>query len=690
MSDEPTMISRRGLLGGFGPTLLFTACTSKEQPDALGAATNTSAVSVPKEARAPHPLDPLSKEDIEAATDILRAAGRITPRTRVMPYRVLEPEKSAVLAGGPVEREIAAVMRDYERHVTVEATISLGKRAITSLRERRDVQPSFTLEEVGAGIEATMNDAAFQRAIRLRGLDPSQVVLYPWTAGFLGADHAPSRGRFLRLEAALRKEPNDNFYARPIEGVVATIELDTLTVAIDDHGIVPVPPQPGEYTAEGIRNPANVPSFPDGPRRDLRPLAITEPEGPSFDVEGYRVRWQKWRLRVGFTAREGIVLHQIEYDDRGRVRPIVYRAALSEMFVPYGDASPSHNFKNVFDAGEVGIGVTANTLMAGCDCLGEIRHFDAFVNDGGGGVVVLKNAICMHEEDVGVLWKHVEFNPDGTARTEVRRARRLVISSISTVGNYEYAFYWYLHQDGTIQFEVKLTGIIAPAAIPPGTKPVSGTLVAPGVYGPNHQHYFNVRLDMTVDGIHNSVAEVNAEPIRRGSANPRGNAWIAKETLLRSELEAQRTIEPRTARYWKIFHAESRNRQGEPVAYKLVPSHNVFPLFLEDSVQWNRGGFTRHHFWATAYNRDELYAAGPYPNQQADPGGLPAYAQKNRPLVHTDLVVWYTFGAHHEVRPEDWPVMPVECVGFSLKPAGFFDGNPALDVAAPACPSHGA
>ncbi|WP_394845394.1 primary-amine oxidase [Pendulispora brunnea] len=676
MGDDAT-ISRRGLFRSFAPGLLLTACASDAKEGAVASAAAASAVTA-----AGHPLDPLSKEEIEATTAILRAAGRITPRTRVMPYRLLEPDKGAVLAAGPVEREIAVVLRDYERHVTVEATVSLTASAITRLRERRDVQPPFTLEEVNAGIQATMDDPAFQRAIRARGLEPSDVVLYPWTAGYLGPEHAPSRGRFLRLEAALRKKPNDNYYAHPIEGVVATIELDTLTVEIDDHGAVPVPEQPGEYTPQGIRDPSNVPSFPQGVRRDVAPLAITQPAGPGFEIDGHLVRWQKWRLRVGFSAREGIVLHQIEYDDRGRVRPILYRAALSEMYVPYGDASPSHNFKNVFDAGEVGIGVSANSLMAGCDCLGEIRHFDAFVNDGAGGVVTLKNAICMHEEDVGVQWKHVEFNPDGSPRTEVRRARRLVISSISTVGNYEYAFYWYLYQDGTIQFEVKLTGIMAPAAIAPGEKPISGTLVAPGVYGPNHQHYFNVRMDMMVDGVNNSVAEVNSEPIRRGSNNPRGNAWIAKETVLRSESEAQRSIEPRTARYWKVLNAGSRT------AYKLAPGPNVFPMFLEGSTQWHRGGFARHHFWATAYDRDEMYAAGTYPNQQQNPGGLPSYVQKNRPLVDADLVIWYTFGTHHEVRPEDWPVMPVECAGFSLKPAGFFDGNPALDLPAPECHSH--
>jgi primary-amine oxidase len=228
-----------------------------------------------------------------------------------------------------------------------------------------------------------------------------------------------------------------------------------------------------------------------------------------------------------------------------------------------------------------------------------------------------------------------------------------------------------------------LTGIIAPAAISPGVQPVSGTLVAPGLYGPNHQHYFNVRLDLMVDGLHNSATEVNCEPIPWGEGNPRGNTWVARETLLETESYAHRTIEPRTSRYWKIVNPSSLNLLGQPVAYKLMPEKNAFPLFAEGSPQWQRGGFTSAHFWVTAYDPAERYAAGDYPNQQQGGDGLPAYVQKNRSLEKTDLVVWYTFGSNHVVRPEDWPVMPVETVGFQLKPEGFFDGNPTLDVPPP-------
>lgn len=641
---------------------------------------------VPQQQAWRHPLDPLTAEEITLTTRILQNSGRLTPRMRLMAYSLHEPAKTFVLAyqpGQPVLREVSVVIRDHERRLTVEATVSLHDEAILAWRERGDVQPALTYPEVFAAQEAILGDSVFQAALERRGItDLSTVVLYPWTAGHPGQKETAAEGRLIRMEAALSLGPTDNYYAHPVEGIVATVELDTMTVRIEDHGAVPVPTHSGNYTSQGIQAATNSPSFPAGPRTDVKPISITQPEGVSFQVEGQQVSWQKWRFRVGFTPREGLVLHLVEYQDRERWRPILYRASLSEMYVPYGDPTPSHNFKNVFDAGEVGMGVLANSLELGCDCLGEIRYFDACVNDAEGQALVLTNAICMHEEDFSILWKHLEYNEDGSTRAEVRRSRRLVISSISTVGNYEYGFYWYLYQDGTIQYEVKLTGIIAPAAIATGEQPVSGTLVAPGVYGPHHQHYFNVRLDSMVDGLDNSVVEVNCEPLPWGPGNPRGNAWVARETLLDSESMAQRSIEPRTARYWKIINRVSRNSLGQVVGYKLMPDKNIFPYFAQGSPQWERGGFVRNHLWVTAYDPAERYAAGNYPNQQPGGEGLPAYVQKNRPLEQKDLVVWYTFGSNHVTRPEDWPVMPVETVGFTLKPVSFFDGNPALDVPA--------
>ncbi len=245
-------------------------------------------------------------------------------------------------------------------------------------------------------------------------------------------------------------------------------------------------------------------------------------------------------MRVGFTPREGLVLHDLSYDGR----PIIYRASLAEMFIPYGDPAPTHRYKNVFDQGEYGVGGLANSLTLGCDCVGEIFYFDGVVNDQDGGPIVIPNAICLHEEDHGIGWKHTDFR---TEEVEVRRRRRLVISSISTVGNYEYGYFWYLYTDGTIEYEVKLTGVISTGAVAPGTRPEHGTLVAPGLYGPHHQHFFCVRLDMAVDGNANSVVQLDSEPLPYGPENPTGTAWVTKRTVLASEAQARGRVD-QTAR----------------------------------------------------------------------------------------------------------------------------------------------
>jgi primary-amine oxidase len=408
-------------------------------------------------------------------------------------------------------------------------------------------------------------------------------------------------------------------------------------------------------------------------------LSITQPEGPSFTVDGNLVRWQKWSFRVGMDPLEGLVLWRVGYEDGGRVRPILYRAAVSEMVVPYGHPGPMHAWKSAFDAGEWGLGRMANSLTLGCDCLGEIVYLDNVFADERGKPHTRKNALCMHEEDYGILWKHVDMV---SGRTEVRRSRRLVVSSIATVGNYEYGFYWYFYLDGTLQLEVKLSGIMSTMAVGDEGSGEHARMVAPGLAAPYHQHLFNMRLDVEVDGPDNAVFEVDtvrASP--PGSpGNPWGNAFGTSVRLLESELVARRDVDPSRSRSWRITNRSSRNGVGEPTAYKLLPG--APPTLLADptSSVGRRAAFASHNLWVTPFDDAERRAAGDYPNQHAGGAGLPAWTARDRSLVDTDVVLWHTFGVTHVPRPEDWPVMPVEYTGFTLMPFGFFDRNPALDV----------
>jgi primary-amine oxidase len=630
-----------------------------------------------------HPLDPLTAEEIEAAGRILKQHRGLAPSARFVYVTLREPPKDAVLSkdqaidkGQAIEREAHVVLRERAEGKTYEAVVSITKGEVRLWREVPGVQPAIMLEEFLATEAAVRKDARWQEAMRRRGItDFDLVMIDPWSVGYNGPQDAAGRGRFLRPLTWVRQgDPDDNGYARPVEGLIVRFDLDRMEVVdIEDHGVVPLPPQSGNYTAEAIRDPANVPHFPQGPRRDVRPLSITQPDGPGFTVDGHEVRWQKWRFQVGFTPREGLVLHLVRYQDR----PVVYRASLAEMFIPYGDPNPTHYRKNVFDMGEYGIGVLANSLELGCDCLGEIHYFDAWLNDNDGRPQRIKNAVCLHEEDHGMLWKHADWR---TGKTEVRRSRRLVISMIATVGNYEYGYFWYLYQDGTIEYEVKLTGVISNGALPEGNRPAHGTLVAPQVYGPHHQHIFCVRLDMMIDGPQNTVYECDSVALPPGPDNPHGNAWVVRQTPLRRESEAQRVADGRAARYWKITNPGRRNATGEPVAYRLVPQDSVLPFGQPDTHAMRRAGFAARHLWVTAYDPDQRFPAGEYPNQHPGGDGLPAWTAADRPLEEVDLVLWHTFTAHHVVRPEDWPVMPVTCVGFQLRADGFFDGNPALDV----------
>ena len=626
-------------------------------------------------ADAAHPLDPLSAAEIESAVAILRAERELGARVRFESVELKEPLKDTAPGRNghePGGREAFIILLDNDDGATYEAVVSLTDGKLKSWAYIPGVQPRLMMDEFFECENAVKSSPDFKAALRKRGIDDASLVMVDsWPAGNYGvADEEGLRLSFAR--SWLKTGPNDNGYARPIEGVIAVVDLNEMQVIrVDDHGVVPMPPNDGNYAEEFVKD------F----RAGLKPLDIVQPEGPSFTVDGNRVSWQKWSFRVGYTRREGLVLHEVGYDDHGRTRPIINRASLSELVVPYGDPAEKNYRKNAFDVGEAGVGILANSLALGCDCLGQIYYFDAMLNNGRGEPFRIPNAVCLHEEDYGILWKHTDWR---TGQAEVRRSRRLVISFIATVGNYEYGFFWHFYQDGNIEFQVKLTGIVNNMALEPGEVPKYGSVIAPQLGGHIHQHFFSVRLDMSVDGPNNSVYEVNTKAEPMGPDNPQANAFYAEKTLLATESEAQRTVDPLAGRYWLIANPSVENYLGQPVSYKLVPGDNILPFAHPEASVSKRAGFARKHLWVTPYHPEEMSPSGPYPNQHPGGDGLPKWTQANRNVENTDIVVWYNFGSHHVPRPEDWPVMPVMYTGFKLMPVGFFDRNPALDVP----PSH--
>jgi len=419
---------------------------------------------------------------------------------------------------------------------------------------------------------------------------------------------------------------------------------------------------------------------PDPPK----PINITQPDGPSFSVDGNCISWQKWKFRLGFNYREGIVLHDLRFTDGDAMRPVLQRLSLVEMAVPYADGNPPYTRKCAFDVGDYGLGYCTTSLSLGCDCLGHIRYFDALFSNAAGEPVSVPKAVCMHEEDTGLLYKHVDYR---TGHSESRRQRRLVISHISTVVNYEYAFYWYLYQDGTISLDIKLTGELSTNMLSPGeTKPEFGVLVGPGVNAQHHQHMFCARIDPAVDddagGASLVVTEVNVEQLPADDArNASGNAFVAVETELGSMHAAAREIAPEKGRIWKVKNPSKVNAtSGDPVAYKLVPMAHPPLLAQPDSVIGKKGYFASKQLWVTPHDDTQRFPSGDYVLGAKDCAGLKVYTKDDAPVSGKDPVMWYSFGVTHIVRPEDFPIMNVEVCGFQLKPAGFFEKNPCIDL----------
>ena len=615
------------------------------------------------------PVHPLaSPDEITAVQSLLRSSGLLSPEKRIAYLGLLDPSR----AQEGQDRRFRVFIHDVSGAAPVDVVVSLTRGKVLSATEldTKVTGELPVLEEEFELVEILLStDERWIAALAARDLDVAKVRVAPLSAGVF--DYPEERGkRILRGLAFVQDFPEDSAWAHPVDGLVAYVDVVNKEVTqVIDLGVMPIPVEHGNYTDPELTGPL---------RTTQRPISITQPEGPSFTVtSGNHIEWEKWSLDVGFDAREGVVLHNIAFQDGDRLRPIINRASIAEMVVPYGDPSPIRSWQNYFDTGEYLVGQYANSLELGCDCLGDITYLSPVISDAFGNPREIRNGICMHEEDWGILSKHSDL---WTGINYTRRNRRLVISFFTTIGNYDYGFYWYLYLDGTIEFEAKATGVVFTSAFPEGGSDNISQL-APGLGAPYHQHLFSARLDMAIDGFTNRVEEEDVVRQPMGEGNERGNAFSRKRTLLARESEAVREADARSGRTWIISNPESRNRLGEPVGYKLHSQNQPTLLADPESSIARRAAFATKDLWVTRYSGDdERYPTGDFVNQHTGGAGLPAYIAQDRDINGQDIVLWHTFGLTHFPRVEDWPIMPVDTVGFKLRPEGFFDRSPVLDV----------
>ncbi|KAF2463782.1 copper amine oxidase [Lindgomyces ingoldianus] len=613
----------------------------------------------------PHPFDPLSPKEIAIAI-------RAFARDELITFRVItlaEPPKKEMIAfleaieanvqsPSPPKR-VAKVHAYYSKEFHKIKVDIQAQTAISNdiLHGRHSHVDSAYMKQVE---EACHQDPRVQAEIQSLQLPKeATVIVEPWTYATDGMNDMNVRITMCWFYMRLSDHSDANYYAYPLDIIAEVSEsLKVTKVSRLPSGVDEASSNNKPFDSHKIHTSSEYhPDLQANFRETTRPLQIFQPDGPSFQIDGNFLSWEKWTMRVGFNYREGLTLHNVQYDGRS----LFYRLSLSEMFVPYGDPRCPYPRKGAFDLGNDGAGVNANNLKLGCDCLGHVKYFNSWHVTSTGDPLKMPNVVCCHEIDDGILWKHTNFRSGDAV---VTRSRLLVLQTIITVSNYEYCFLFYFGQDASIHYEARATGILSTAPIGISDQVPYGTVVAPGVLAPYHQHLFCLRIDPSLGGHQISVV----------------SKALSEETGL--DLEHQKN------RVFKIVNEGKVNPiTGTPVGFKLLPCYSQMLLAHPSSYHSKRSEFGAHAVWVTRHSDEELFASGEHTMQSLGGEGIASWIKSRRDnekaetgVRNEDIVVWHTFGSTHNPRIEDWPVMPCEKMVVGLKPVNFFDKNPGLDV----------
>ncbi|KAF8313711.1 hypothetical protein DL93DRAFT_2058917 [Clavulina sp. PMI_390] len=698
-----------------------------------------------------HPLDELSGEEISSISLAVRQHGATNGLVKACKFitaSLVPPPKEQVLAflGIPIapgqapppapesiprrgEIDFIDVVTGAAYNAVLTKDVATSTWAVDSFDKLAEgVQPQITPEELLEAEEIVRKDPTVIKLAAAVGVSPEQLCADGWSIGYDA--RFPTSKRLQQCLLYARFSPDSNLYSHPMDffpviedttksvihidfaphytgakgelsgdGETKPPALDEPDYALKRERIAP-PTEPHEYLPELMATTSLHSSAEEAPaykagleaREGLKPLHITQPQGVSFTMNGNELAWQKWRMHIGFNGREGLVISTVTYDDeltgsagKAERRGVMYRMSLAEMVVPYGAPEHPHGRKFAFDVGEYGMGAMANDLTLGCDCLGTIHYLPGCFVSHNGQPTVLNRAVCIHEEDAGLLWKHTDFRAGGKAISV--RSRKLVVSFIATVANYEYCFYYNFFQDGTIELETRLTGILNVYAAAQGEHPPHGTLVAPQIQAHYHQHIFSLRLDTMVDGLNNSVIESDILPMEQGTGskeNFAGNGFVVQKQVLK---DGAREYNAELDRRWTIVNpGRTHYASGNPVGFNIAMKGAATRLLAKpDSWIARRATFATKTLWVVKDEEGKrMFPAGKYVPQTRDSpaDSIGEWVKSDKSIENEDLLLFLTFGTTHIPRPEDWPVMPVEHLRVTLKPNNFFKWSPALDVKA--------
>ncbi|MCL6257650.1 hypothetical protein M3O96_01025 [Aquiflexum sp. TKW24L] len=634
-----------------------------------------------------HPLDPLDTNEIKIVKQVLLKENKVRNDSSSL-YSIIniqEPPKSEVLAykpGDDFRREAFAYVYDYPANALGKAVIDLKQQKLLSFEKIEGKQPTGAFKADSVSSEIVKNNAEWIAALTKRGINPDSVKA---SHGNFAADLglAPLGNRELIISPAYK---NKQFNRVPIGGIYAFVDITDKKVlkVVDTGGGWSEPVKVGYFEGDSIKIDMTAP----------KQVLITQPEGVNYRIEGNQVISPLWKFRFSVHSREGLVIHDLHYFDQEQKkwRYIMYRGGLAEMIVNYGSPDLLNASNNYFDVGEFRLFQTkARPLTYGADAPENATYLPAVLHDDFAKPIVSDSAIAVFEEFGGVLWRH---------QNHARRATDLAIKYYITAGNYDYGFKWIFKEDGTVVIVTELNGIahirvVERVTDDPGSADESyqghyfGTIVEPHVEANNHQHFFIFRLDLDIDGQHNSVGEMNMVAVPKGPDNPYGNSIIGKMDMFKNELEAKRMANAASSRMWMVMNHHVKNKFNHMSSYMLMPSPGVVPLAEVGSSLYNRAGALYHHFWTTPYRADEMHPTGDFPVSNQKNEGLPTWTQQNRNIDNTDVVIWYVAGVNHIVRPEEWPIMNQHTVSITLMPFGFMSKNPVLGLPPVKLPTTG-
>lgn len=640
-----------------------------------------------------HPLDGLSAAEITQVRELLRAAGKLSEQSRFSLIELKEPDKALVLAwqpGQPAPRRAIAYVLNPDG--PYKAELDLQARKLVRWEKSRG-EPMLLSEEFMNANTLALSDPRMRQGLAKRGVSAEQAFCIPLTAGAFG--HPEERGRrlmkvpcYVTPGTSASATATSNFYARPIEGLFALVDLRARQVLeVIDTGAVPVPSDGWGYTEAEMKQRLRGEPVINGPARSTRAASPAK----HYQLQGQQLQWDIWRFHVRADRRPGLVLSQIEVHDGARWRSVLYQAHMSEVFVPYMDPDQGWYWRTYMDSGEYGFGLFLSPLRPGVDCPTHATFLPVTMHTDEGAPLEMPDAICVFERETGnPVYRHFEIFAQEPKPTpaEGRPATELVVRSASEVGNYDYFIDYVFQQDGMIRIMVGATGLDAVKGV--AAKSMSspttaadtryGTLIAPNLVAPNHDHFFNFRLDFDVDGRDNHFMRSSLERAQVPSGLPRRTMWEVHHSVPQRELDGRYKVSAQLPAEFHVMHRSKRSALGHAPSYMILPQDSVAysPLDSAGDPPMKRNAYIDYTIWNTPYVASERYAGGEYALQSDGSDGLAAWTAQNRRIDSGDIVTWYTMGFHHVPHVEDWPIMSTHWKSFTLMPFNFFEHNPAI------------